>query len=77
MATAWLATDGAVGLAVVNLSDQPRTVEIRPPWNRLSGLAASETAKSVAGDHPKAVPITIPAANARVIRVGAHSRPAE
>lgn len=74
MATAWLATDGAVGLAVVNLSDQPRTVEVRPPWNRLSELAASGTTKPAAGDQPKVLPITIPAADARVIRVGAHSR---
>ncbi len=75
MATAWLATDGSTGLAVVNLSDQPRTVEVRPRWSRLQELEPSGMTKPAAGDHLKVLPITIPAANARVLRVGLATRP--
>lgn len=75
MATAWLAADGAVGLAAVNLSDQPRAVEIRPPWERLRDLESGRGRRVVPGDRPEMVPMTVPAADARVIRLGPATRP--
>jgi len=75
MATAWLATDGTVGLAVVNLSDRPRTVEIRPPWNRLNELETGAAPKPAADDQPQAAPITIAASDARVLRAAGTTRP--
>jgi hypothetical protein len=78
MATAWLAADGTVGLAVVNLSDQPRTVEVHPPWARVRALEKELGPQSMGsqpvGEDGKGVSITIPAADARILRAGSTSR---
>ncbi len=74
MATAWLAADQAVGIAVVNLSDQPRTVEVVPPWHRLrelvrAGAPIPGSRGSPRDRQPKTVSIAIPARDARLIRL--------
>jgi hypothetical protein len=80
MATAWLAADGTLGLAVVNLSDEPRLVEVRPPWPRLKELHNGPDGQLRIGgrpisEEPKTVPVTLPPCDARVIRVKPATRP--
>ncbi len=80
MATAWLAEDGSLGLAVVNLSDEARAVEVRPPWLRLQELGDGVAdALKIGGRpisrEPKVVPVTLPAGEARMIRVRPATRP--
>ena len=68
MGTAWLAPVSSVVLVVVNLSDQARAVEIRPPWQRAAeaSLAPSE---AITGNEPSVVKLTIPARDGRIVRV--------
>jgi hypothetical protein len=68
MATAWLAPDSSMGLAVVNLSDQPRAVEIRPPWQRYRAVTAESKAASAANE-PEVIKLTIAARDARIVRI--------
>jgi len=75
MATAWLAMDRTVGLAVVNLSDQPRTVEVIVPWYRLRELKGEEgmhlgIGASPVSAKPTAMNITIAPRDARILHVG-------
>lgn len=79
MATAWLAADGTMGLAVANLSDEPRTVELRPPWDRLrlvrsTAADSANKSPSQASAEPKSIPVTLPAREARVIRADGSQR---
>ncbi|MBP7934356.1 MAG: hypothetical protein KA354_06875 [Phycisphaerae bacterium] len=69
MATAWLAADGTMGLAVANISDEPRAVELRPPWGRLR-LARAWCGEGVeaAGEGSKTIPVSVPAGGACVVR---------
>ena len=68
MATAWLARDGKLALAVVNLSDEPRTAEYRVPWHRvIDGAERSNMLPSAS--RPATVSVTIPPGDARVVTI--------
>lgn len=79
MASAWRAPDGTLGLAVANLSDEPQTAQLRPPWHRLHA-AQSQPAEESAdntlrrGPEPASIIITLAPREARVVRAG-HGRP--
>ncbi len=80
MGTGWLAADRTVGLAVVNLSDQPHKVELRVPWQRLRDLKHGEALNLGAtgrpiSQEPETMSITIPGCDARVLRAGLATRP--
>jgi len=80
MATAWLATDRTVGLAAVNLSDQPHAVEVPIPWQRLHDLEHGESVDLGASGRPisqgpATLFMTIPGRDARVLRAGPATRP--
>ncbi len=68
MATAWLGRDGAVGLAVVNLSDEPRSVEVRVPWHRVRTANPDRPPRTL-GAAIHRVRFALPARGAQIQRV--------
>jgi hypothetical protein len=70
MATAWLSVDRRMGLAVVNLSDQARQVELRPPWHR---VYEPDRLRTRIG--PEMIPVTIAPRDSQIIRVSENQIP--
>ncbi|NLX23056.1 MAG: hypothetical protein GXY55_15500 [Phycisphaerae bacterium] len=67
MATAWMAQDGTLALAAVNMSDVERTVDLPVPWERAAKAEFGPAATH--GPRPAQVRVTIPPTDARVVRI--------
>lgn len=73
MATAWMSKERTVGLAVVNMSNEPRSVVILPPWHRALRFSAADIAGRKADEltsTQRILSVTVPARDAQVYRAG-------